>query len=221
MLTKIHQSLKSKTQASMSWVNKTGYTQHLGTLVFVDLFVIILFRFFMSLYVSQYTDLAETDMQLLTLTHVLGQLPHRSTSEPTFGFQVLAVSQRVKHLRGPCHARIICPPDLQTSVRFNQAPLWPMPLESSFSLQTLQGWRASMKRTEVPFMMSPCSTAVPLPLQIPLLTLLLWGAPKPLQHHITQWQPMCQQPEMSLAMVEAMGMVTNCPSEDVYLQMKL
>ena len=153
---------------------------------------------------------------------LLGWLPHQSTSQPTFGFQVLAASQRARHLRGPSPANTICPPDLQTSIKSSRALRWPTPSESSSSLQILQAWRGSMKRREAPSMMYLCSTTAPRAHQIPPSTLPLWSAPKRPQLPIMQWQRMSQQLVMSLATVEAKVMVTaSCPTEGVRLLMKL
>lgn len=131
-----------------------------------------------------------------------------------FGFQVLAVSQRVKHLRG--HASISFPSDLKMSDRFNQAPLWPMLWKSSSFRQIPLSWRTSTKRTLEPITMLPCLIAAPLPHQIPQLTLLLLSVPK---LHIMQETSL--QPAMSLATAEARvtPAAAGCPTEDVFLQM--
>lgn len=140
----------------------------------------------------------------------------KCNSQSMFGFQVLVVSQRVKHLRG--HASINFPSDLKMSDRFNQAPLWPMLWKSSSFHQIPLSWRTSTKRTLDLITMLPCSIAAPRPHQIPQLTLLSWSAPKLHQLHIMRETSL--QPAMSLVTAEAMVTVAaGCPTEDAFLQM--
>lgn len=133
-----------------------------------------------------------------------------------FGFQVLAVSQRVKPLRG--HVSISFPSDLKMSGRFNQVLLWLMHWKSSSFLQIPQSLRLSTMRTLELTMTLPCSIAALLPHQIPRLILLSLSAPKRRPLHLTQETSL--QPARVLETAGARGKgAAGCTTEDAFLLM--